>query len=154
MKLLSGCMAGLMIATTCTGCFSTWDISPRELNRLNGYREPQVVPIADNNGKEVAFDPRTELRFYGPDGEMQDKAKFASIDVAGSTFTGIARGERRTVSVDLSQVSEVQARKFSIGKTIAVGVGVPAGVALVLTIVVVAVAASTVTSVGSSGNPR
>lgn len=153
-------MAGLMLATTCTGCYSAWDISPRALTSLNGYRAPQTVKIADDHGEEVAFDPETELRFYGPDGELQDKAKFASIDVKDSMFTGVARAEpdeggtldpwdasmlsvvrdgRRTLSVELSRttrISKVQARKFSLGKTIAVSVGVPAGVAAVATLAI------------------
>jgi hypothetical protein len=144
MKPISGLMAGVMIATTCSGCYSTWDVAPRELTKLNGYREPQQVPLVDQEGDTFAFDKRTELSFQTAGGATQDKAKFSAIDVNGTMFSGAARGAPRTVNVELGTLSNVEARRFSIGKTVAAG-AIPLGVLTIAIVVIEVVAISNAT---------
>jgi hypothetical protein len=144
MKLISGLMVGVMVATTCSGCYSTWDIAPQELTKLNGYREPQKVPLADQEGSELEFDRRTELSFYTAEGATQDKAKFSAIDVNGTVLSGAARGAPRTVNVDLATLSNVEARRFSVGKTVAAG-AIPLGVLTVAITVLYVVAITNAT---------
>ena len=126
-----GMVTGLIIATTCSGCYSTWDVAPKELTKLNGFRDRQKVEIVDQDGDPFVFDRATELSFQTADGTVQDKAKFSSIDINGSMLTGAARGAPRTVSIDLNTLSNIEARHFSVGKTVAAGV-IPIGVATIL----------------------
>jgi hypothetical protein len=45
------------------GCYSTWDIAPREINRLDGYRSPVAKVTVDKAGDRVEVDHDTQLSF-------------------------------------------------------------------------------------------
>lgn len=140
----TGLLVGGALAMASAGCFSTWDIAPRSLGSLNGYHEPEKIPIADTNGNEVMFDRITELRFLDSTGAPRERAKFSAIQVNGSTFTGAVRPDGHPFAIDLAQVSAVQAKRYSALKT-GLAIGVPIGVVTVLSIVAVAVLAASAT---------
>jgi hypothetical protein len=125
---------GATLAMASSGCFSTWDLAPRSLVALNGYHEPEKIPLTDTRGDELEFDRITELRFIDSSGAPSAKAKFSSIQVNGSTFTGAVRPDGRPLAIDLTQVSAVQAKRYSALKT-GLAIGIPVGVVTIVSIV-------------------
>jgi hypothetical protein len=138
-------MGATLLALASAGCFSTWDLAPKSLASLDGYHEPQKVPLADVRGEEVVFDKSTELRFFQGDGEPRAKGKFSAIEVRGSQFTGAVRPDGHPLVVDLGQLSAVTAKKYSPVKT-GLAIGIPVGVVFVATVVLVAVAVASISS--------
>ncbi len=148
----------------CSSCYSTWDIAPTELSRLQGYRAPAAAAIADKDGADVRVDEDTRLRFERKGYEPEDH-RFASIDAVDQrallgeeapptwvSGSGAYEPDRSRVMVDLSEVSNVQARRFSVGKTVALSVGVSVvGTAAVAGIVLAVWAASDPLGSGFSG---
>lgn len=148
MKTIITRTAALALAVASAGCFSTWDVAPKSLTALNSYHAPQEVPIADTSGDPVAFGPGTELQFLGSE---PARAKFASIRVDGSTFTGIARDDGRTVTVDLDHTMLVKAKRYSPVKT-GLAIGIPVGVATILTVVGAVIAARSANAGDDTGD--
>lgn len=83
MRLLSGALILGLVGTSTSGCYTTWDIAPRELNKLAGYREPARIPLTDKDGNTFEFNQRTELRVHQPNGSMVSTGPLASIDING-----------------------------------------------------------------------
>ncbi len=115
--------------TSATGCYSTWDVAPRSLVRLDTFREGQTRQIerANSDGGEVLFNADTELRFVDVNGGKV-AARLSSVDLQGGRLVGIERKQNLPISIDLSRVASVQARNFSVGKTVGLSIGLGIGV--------------------------
>jgi hypothetical protein len=71
----------LALTTPCAGCYSTWEIGPRGLPQLNGYRAPERREIVADNSDVFVLDQDTELGVY--EGyELKVERRFTSIDLA------------------------------------------------------------------------
>jgi len=117
------CLASLAVLA-CTSCYSTWDIAPTELQRLDGYRAPAAVRLRDRAGSDdqVRFDKDTVLRFSGEHHEPE-QYRFAAIGpVYPQALVGVEARAGRPVTVDLTDVTTVTASRFSTGKTVALTV--------------------------------
>ncbi len=136
------------ISLSTTGCYTTWDIAPRNVSSLHTDPELGKVMIA-NNGDFVPMDRDTEMRFTTTGGPDLD-VKFESLDVAGGPASprkewwagGVLRGDGRGMRVDMREVTAVVAKRYSPGKTAALVAGLVAGATALVTISVVAVVAS------------
>lgn len=112
-------------ATTTTGCYSTWDLTPQGVVGLNLFRDGDAVTMRSANMEEVDFTSSTKLIFHRVDGATREHS-FKSISVDGPNFSGIdSEGSR--VEIDLSQLKNVQARNISGGKTALLTTGIVAG---------------------------
>ena len=94
--------------TATTGCYSTWDVAPRSLSHLDTFRQGQTRQLerADSNGEEVLF----------------------NADLQGPVLVGVERRQNAPFTVDLTRVAAVQARNFSVGKTVGLSIGLGIGV--------------------------
>ena len=111
------------------GCYSTWDVAPRELTHLKGFERPQEVELEDVEGSSFRFDGSTELSFDRADGTSPERHRFSSIDeVKGHTLQGLD-DEHRSTLVELTHVERIEAKNFSVGKTVALSLGVTMGAA-------------------------
>ena len=99
------------------GCYSTFDLPPQSVAQLDGFHAGEHRPIPDASGETVVFDRSTELRFVEQSGVLA--AKFDAITVRGPLFTGVTRPNGAPFSIDLRRVIALQAKKFSVGKTVA-----------------------------------
>lgn len=138
-------------ATTLTGCYSTWDIDPKSGVHLDGFREGQtrLLWTAGETPRSVEFTSDTELHFRGDD-NLKGSAKFRSIEVQGTVLQGVESEQGRPVTVDLSRVVEMEAKKFSVGKTVGLSVGLGLGIpaAYTFTMLVIALSTSTLSAGG------
>jgi hypothetical protein len=120
-----------VVATTTatSGCYSTWDIAPRTLVRLDGFREGQtrMLVSADAEREEVKFTADSELIFRDAKGN-QISGQFRSLDLTGPVLVGVRRDNNVNLEVDLSRSPYVSLKNFSVGKTIGATVGVVAAV--------------------------
>jgi hypothetical protein len=126
--LRSSAVLAALLFMPCIGCYSTWDIAPRELIKLDGYRAPAAATIVDKRGHQVEVDPKTELLFITVNKIPVVEARFTSIDVREAPkewwLSGVLHGDGTAIRVDLNQIGRVKATRFSPGKT-AVVVVVP-----------------------------
>lgn len=120
------------------GCYSTWDIGLREVDKLNGYRAPGPPAIVvATDGDKVKVDEGTTLQFRPRTPSPDLFVRFEAIDVHGNPtagdgrwwVSGVLRGDGRTIGIDLNQVAFLTARRFSPGMTTGLVVGVVVGVA-------------------------
>ena len=119
-----------MLPASTSGCYWTWDVAPRELAKLDGYRPPSVVPLADVRGETFTFDKTTKLRLEEPEAATV-RGPFTSIDVRGPILTGTTT-DHPPWGIDLGKVTSLEARKFSPEKTVALGLGLAATVGAVV----------------------
>jgi hypothetical protein len=136
-------VAASLLAGAASGCYSTWDIAPRDLRALDGFREGQTRVIAGAGDDEIEFTSRTELSLRGTDG-LETGGTFRSINVRGPIFYGIKREQGEYISADLSRMANVQVRNFSTGKTVGLSVGLGLGVPALVALGAAIYAASTV----------
>jgi hypothetical protein len=136
-------------AIAVTGCYSTWDIDPRSIVSLNGFREGETREIwtAEEDPAEVKFTSDTELRFQDATG-VEVSETFRAVHVQGRMFVGVERDQGTDIKVDLSRVT-VEAKNFSMGKTVGLSLGLGLGGPVFGTLVTVIVLASA----GGSGRP-
>ena len=137
-KSLSMLLAVILLMTVTGACYNNHMIAPQELYKLNGYREGQTVMLTSVDGDNVKFNSKTQLSVQAADGQAMS-AKYSSVQVNGSTMTGVVRGSGAPVNIDLAQVTSAQARSISMGKTIGLAVGLGVGIPAVITIVAVVV---------------
>jgi len=126
----------LVLTSTCSGCYSTWDIAPSEMKKLDGYRAPMGKVVHDKAGADVPVDASTELAFRATTGEHIE-AKFDSLTVPPSFPTGLlgtVHGEERRVWIDLARVGSVTAKRYSAQKTGNLVAGILAGAAVAFTL--------------------
>jgi hypothetical protein len=129
----------------CSGCYSTWDVGPNQISRLQSYRSPEQIELVSKEGETFTFDRDTTLIVPGgrPDGY-----RFESIESADGTIRGeTVEGLRISVAS-----SDVKAERFSVSKTVALSVGVPVGVTAIGALIVWGMAVSMHNIVGSSGS--
>jgi hypothetical protein len=116
------------VSAPCAGCYTSWDIPVREVNRLDGYRAPAARVVLSRDGEEVTFDQDTQLRFQAGSAVRDLRGHFDRIDVHAAPdewwLSGTFQGDGQPIRVDLRKVTEVTAKRYSPGKT-AVAVLVP-----------------------------
>lgn len=107
-----------LISTTCatTGCYSTWDLTPQAVVKLDGFREGKSVTVKSADNEDVKVTSDTALWFKGVDG-AEGAYQFRSIEVQGPLLVGVEREKGAQVNIDLSRMAGVQAKNFSPGKT-------------------------------------
>lgn len=123
----------LLLTTTCSGCYATWDIAPSEMKKLDGYRAPLGRIVHDEAGADVLVDTSTELSFKASATIAEVHAKFDSIDVPADTpryLSGNRHGDGLHIWVDLDQVGRIRAKRLSESKTTALVFGVLAATAV------------------------
>ncbi|HRI71348.1 MAG TPA: ferritin-like domain-containing protein [Polyangium sp.] len=103
-------------ASMTTGCYSTWDLTPKGVVALDGFRTGQPIAISTTTNETIIFRDDSSLRFKAANGQ-ETEAKFQSIAVEGSIFTGVEKEKGSRYVIDLSQMRSVQADVFSPGKT-------------------------------------
>lgn len=120
-------MASLVSAAAATtGCYSTWDLTPQAIVKLDGYRVGQEVHLETADHEKITYRHDSSLRFQGNHG-AEAQAQFQSIEIDGPILTGVEKEKGTRYIIDLRQINSVQAQTFSPGKT---AVAVTAGVAL------------------------
>jgi len=127
-------------ALSTVGCYTTWDIAPRNVGSLHVDQESGDKVIIANNGDFVVVDRNTELVFRSsaPRASMLD-VKFESVGVVGGPaeprkewwLGGVLRGDGRGIRVDMNQVTSLAAKRYSPGKTTALVVGAVAAACVV-----------------------
>ena len=135
----------LLLTTTCSGCYSTWDIAPSEMKKLDGYRAPLGRMVHDKAGADVLVDTSTELSLKASATIAEVHAKFDSIDVSADPPTylsGTRHGDHLHLWVNLDQVGHVTAKRFSESKTTALVFGVLAATAVTVGLTYLAVKSS------------
>jgi hypothetical protein len=131
------------------GCYTTWDIGPRNINTLHAENPPAAKAVViDAAGESVQMDRDTELVFGAlvPTVEALD-VKFESLEVHGSPgepegwwVSGVLRGDGRGIRIDMSQVASLKAKRYSQGKTALLVTGVIVGAIAVVAATTVAIA--------------
>ncbi len=147
-------LATMIAATSASGCYSTWDITPKMLVELDGFQAstPKNLRIPGSEGiEEVPFTHETRLHFVGSDG-VQETAQFSSIRVQGPIFTGIETETGDRLRVDTRQLKAVELANFSAGRTALATTGFLAGMAPVGTAIFFGVFFA-VMSGGGEGRP-
>lgn len=155
-RLVSAVLVATMLATS-TGCYSTWDVPHQQLRQLHGYRTPEKRKVLNDDGDTAfVFDQRAELKFYaGPEKgrALVESGHFIAVDLEGATlFVGTKERdaalferapEGPKVRVDLTKITQVEATRYSAGKTAGLAVGVVLGTLLVAGSLVVAIGLAT-----------
>jgi hypothetical protein len=141
-----GAVLAAVLTLPCVGCYTTWDIAPRELGKLDGYRAPAPTVIFDTKDEKVVVDEGLELGFtardpapgappLAPYARQELVVKFDAIDVHVAPnewwLSGILHGDKRWIRVDLNQVKKVVAQRYSHGKTAGLVIGCVAGTAAI-----------------------
>lgn len=106
----------LVAATNTAGCYSTWDIAPHALLKLDGFRVGHTVKLPTRESDYVDFDADSTVHFEGSDGVEAD-AQFSSIEIRGPVLFGSTLPNRMELKVDLQRLSKVQVRNNSPPKT-------------------------------------
>lgn len=111
-----------------TGCYSTWEIHPHGLVRLDGFRAGQTRTLREvgDSGEEIEFTSDSKLHFRGMDGD-EEKAIFQSIKVRGETFLGVRSDDKALVAINLLGVRSVYVKNPSPAKTTALALGIMLG---------------------------
>ena len=122
------------VASSTSGCYSTWDLTLQGVLKLDGFRQGQKIPLKTAGGEDITFRDDSSLYFYASDGTETD-AKFRSIQVSGATFTGVEQQKGSTIIVDLSRMHTIQAVEYSPKKTALVATVLGAPVAAFGTLV-------------------
>jgi len=122
-------LATMVTTTAATGCYSSWDITPQMLVRLDGFKEgqKQELRIRSVDRELITFTRDTELHLRGNDG-VEVSARFSSIRIEEPIFTGTAIREDGggQINADLNRLSSAEVRKFSPGKTALAATGIVA----------------------------
>lgn len=106
----------LALSTNLTGCYSTWDIQPRALIRLDGFRPGDKRSLGIVDGENLPFTNESKLYFHGVD-DREAEMSFRAINVNYPIFTGQKAETGEVLYVDLSRLSEVKVRNKSEAKT-------------------------------------
>lgn len=130
-------------ATTTTGCYSTWDLTPQGVVGLNLFRDGDAVTMRSADMDEVNFTSSTKLIFHRVDGATREH-RFRSITVDGPNFSGVDNDDGSRVDIDLSKLKNVQARNIAGAKTALVTTGIVAGSLLLGGILFYSIAATQV----------
>lgn len=129
---------GLVTMLMLPGCYSTWDIAPRDLIQLHGFRSGTPQTISEWEGKEVArVDEDTTFIFEAQNGQTYE-GQFVEIKILENRhlFHGVSRRSMHNLFVDIDRLRRVQVTQVSPVKTAFATTGViaivPATVMLVI----------------------
>ncbi|HRI69833.1 MAG TPA: hypothetical protein PK156_36640 [Polyangium sp.] len=109
-------MLALMTASNAAGCYSTWDIEPRTLLKLNGFRAGQTVELPTSDGKTVNFNADSTVHLEGNDG-IETDAQLGVVVTHHSLLLAKTIPDAQTLNVDLGRLSRVQIVNSSSEKT-------------------------------------
>lgn len=117
----------LLLATApwLAGCYATWDVHPRELRQLDGFREGtrDKRTLHDIHGEAVEVDERTTYRMYPYEDPAPDvNAKLAAVQVDGPKLTIETGGDHRVLVLDMPRYTRMRVDAFSKGQTITAAV--------------------------------
>jgi hypothetical protein len=133
MKQIVACLVVIFVTGA---CFSTTQVAPMELYRLNGY-QGREMSLTSIDGDQVSFDKKSELKIQATDGQQMN-AKYTSISVDNSgLMTGVMRGSGAPVNIDINQVAAVSVVNYSHGRT--AGLVVPLVLVPIIAIIALAV---------------
>ena len=118
---------GLISTTGASGCYSTWDLTPRGVLQLNGFRSGNYIDVETTENERIPFTKDTKLSFYGSDQAVAEEVTFSKIELRRNVLIGEDAESGQKLLVDLSRMNTVQATNFSVGKTalLATGVTIP-----------------------------
>ena len=121
-------LAALAVALSAPGCYASWDLAPRELEKLRGYSTPQRVVLHAEDGEAFCYGPEHQLAFYrAGDDALPRPVRLDAIEVDPGRVRGIERESRSPFAIDLATVKKVRAERFSPGGTAGLAVGVAMG---------------------------
>lgn len=109
-------MLALMTASNAAGCYSTWDIEPRTLLKLNGFRAGQTVELPTSDGNTVNFNADSTVHLEGKDGVEAD-VQLGVVVAHQSMLLARTIPDAQTLNVDLGRLSRVQLVNNSPEKT-------------------------------------
>lgn len=110
----------IALSLALTHCYSTFDVTPRAVERLDGFKAGEQRKLEGTDG-EVTFDRNTSVTFDVV-GAPPVSAQFSRIVVGDSVFDGVERASREHVVVNLTRVHTVSATNFSLSKTVVAAV--------------------------------
>lgn len=124
---------GIVLIALSSGCYTTFDITARELVQINGFRAGETRQAKTSNNGTVDFTKDSEFTFVGQEGSMA-QLKFSRIDIDRNVLAGEDAETGAPVYIDLSRMKSIQAEKYSpVLSTIAgFGIGIPVVVVGVL----------------------
>lgn len=100
--------ATLILATNLPGCYGTWDIEPRHVLRLDGFRSGDRVFLGSDGDTDRQFTDDSKLVIVGTDGQAVEMG-FRRINILPNLILeGEERQSRRMLFVDLSHVKKVK----------------------------------------------
>lgn len=141
-------IAVVVVVFVSGACFSTTEVAPNELYRLNGFSGRQVN-LVSLDGDTVKVDRKSSINIQAMDGQSFE-AKFTNVNVDNTgLMTGMVRGSGAPVNIDITQVSAVSVKNYSPGRT--AGLVVPLVVVPIVALIVGLVVAATAVSSGFSG---
>lgn len=142
-----------LVTTSATGCYSTWDLSPKGALQLDGFSQGTTYSVRATDGDIVEVTSDTEFRFEGDDNRaVQFKAE--SIVVKEHVLTAVDQNGGGTLHVDLSRMNGVQMKNLSIPHTALATLGVIGGGVAAIPVGYVAVIAGFLAMGGSFGGGR
>jgi hypothetical protein len=108
-----------LLALTFAGCFSTSQIRPTEIPRLDGYetRDPARARrrVETLEGEEATLDAGATLALDGPEGRIG--GRFASISVRDGLFRG-QTVDGRTLTAPVTQIRAVDISRNNLAGTL------------------------------------
>ena len=115
-------------ATNVLGCYSTWDLTPEMVWKLDGFEggTKKLNVVEDGERKEVPFTSDTYLHFHDTKGQ-EVSGQFRSLRLDGPVLIGIEQTSGDRLNVDLRRVRSVQVSNLSPAKTTLATVGYLAG---------------------------
>jgi hypothetical protein len=127
-KASTGSLA--LLALSLAGCYATWDVSPRELQKLDGYRAPQRVELQAKRGKVVSYGEDTTLVLHAGSTATEEHLDAADLDAERRVLRGVDH-ERKPVALAIENIDRVEVKELSTGGTVGLTVGVVTGAATV-----------------------
>ena len=134
---------------TVTGCTTTYKIPKSELSRLDGWKGEETTMLQDigsalrnerkdirslhdTNGRQHPVTVDTPLVLVPYQGEELVE-KYVEVHVDEQRFRGVPRSALRgSVEVPMAQIDHAGVRKFSLGKTVLLGLGIGGSLTLAL----------------------
>jgi len=120
-------------ATNALGCYSTWDLKPEMVVKLDGFSgAPRKLEVNDGGErKEIEFTSDTYLHFHDSRG-YEVSTQFHSLRMKGPLLVGIEQESGEQLNVDLRGIRLIQVSELSTAKTTAATIGYIAGLVPVI----------------------
>lgn len=115
-------------ATNALGCYSTWDLTPEMVWKLDGFdgATRKISVVQDGERKEVPFTSDTYLHFRD-NKEQEVSAQFRALRLDGPVLVGLEQKTGDQFNVDLRKIKSVQASQLSPALTTMATAGYLAG---------------------------